>query len=179
MIPPKFKHICCVANREGLLLEGHRDTCVLTSAALHYVLGQLGIMARPLRIRAAVHHPSDRKKHGVVLGSDGDGFRLPKAKNDCWHGHLAVVADGSFLLDATIDQVIETEDWIEINEPFVGEVSSRFLMGEESLHVKHGNAEICYSAARKQVGFLSAPDWRYRSHWKPLALRILSKINAA
>ena len=173
---PKLKHICRVTNHEGFLLEGHRKTCVLTSAALHHVLAQLGIPARPLRIRAAVHHPSDHKKYGMILGSDGDGSRIPKARKDCWHGHLAMLAEGRFLLDAIIDQVTETESWIEINEPFIGEVSPRFLDGEESLHVAHGNAQICYSAARRQAGFRSAPDWRYRSHWEPLALRIMALL---
>ena len=48
--------------------SGSRDTCILTSFALHDVLQRLGYSSRPLRIEAAVF-PDDRKLYGTILGS--------------------------------------------------------------------------------------------------------------
>jgi hypothetical protein len=170
----RLQQICRTANREAFLLEATRKTCVLTSAALCHVLPQLGFTARPLRIRAAVHHPSDYTKCGVILGGNGDGTRPLKASPHCWHGHLGVIANEQYLLDATIDQAGDSQSWIRITEPFVSWVSPRFLSGAERvMQVSHGNAVINYSVAPKQVGFRSAPDFKYRSHWRPLAQRIL------
>lgn len=174
----ELRIIAKIANEESFKLDGRRDTCIATSAALNYVLPTYGFSARPLRIRVAVHHPTDNRAAGVVLGSDGDGTRLSKAGKDMWHGHLAVLADEKYLLDATIDQVNQNDKWhkwIKITEPFVGEIPDGFLDGK-SLISSHGNAHIGYSVSRKQNGFLSAPDWKFKSHWMPLANAIMRQL---
>lgn len=171
-----LKRICVIANREALKECGHRSTCILTSAALHYALSELGYMVRPVRIRASVHSQGP-KQYGVVLGSDGDGERLPKAKKDHWHGHLAVVVNEEFLVDATVDQTVEAESWIKMG-PFVGRVTPRWLAGQESLSMRHGNAHLSYSMFHRQTGFRSAPDWERRSHWMRIAQKILRSVLA-
>jgi hypothetical protein len=45
----KFQHLVTIANREAAKFNGSRDTCVLTSFALHDVLQRLGYDSRPLR----------------------------------------------------------------------------------------------------------------------------------
>ena len=56
----KFQKLVTTANRVAAKFNGARDTCVLTSFALHDVLQRLGHNSRPLRIEAAVF-PDDRK----------------------------------------------------------------------------------------------------------------------
>src|SRR5262245_32795004 len=78
------------ANRVTVKFNGSRDTCILTSFALHDVLKRLGYSSRPLRIEAAVF-PDDRKYYGTILGGAGDGSRRPAAAPGMWKGHLAVL----------------------------------------------------------------------------------------
>jgi hypothetical protein len=49
-----LENLVIVANRVAAEFNGARDTCVLTSFALHDVLRRLGYNSRPLRIEAAV-----------------------------------------------------------------------------------------------------------------------------
>jgi hypothetical protein len=56
----KLQQLVTIANRVAVEFnEGSRDTCILTSFALHNVLQWLGCNSRPLRIDAAVS-PDDR-----------------------------------------------------------------------------------------------------------------------
>src|SRR5258705_304899 len=164
------------ANKFAFEWCGHRSTCILTSAALVYVLRELGYEAFPVRVRCSVHHPTDRKLTGTVLGSDGDGCRRPAAGQDMWHGHLAVIAENRYLLDPTVDQVgygeHECNHWMRV-PPLVAEVSERFIRGEEGFSLEQGNANLYYNVRYKQAGFLSAPDWKCKSHWMPVAQSVL------
>jgi hypothetical protein len=177
---PGLTLLCQITNRIGWQINAKPDTCVLMSASLHEVLTRLGIPAEFLRVRAAVHCGcgcSPRSKHyGCVLGSNGDGTRLPAARPDHWHGHLVVVALGQYLLDATLDQVSVGHPWLAA-EPFVGEVTLEFLRGEKSLLATTGNAgsSVCYSAFPGRGGYKTAPDMR-PSHGRDIVRRVLQEL---
>jgi hypothetical protein len=55
----KFQKLVTIANQVATKFNGSRDTCILTSFALHDVLQRLGYNSRPLRIEAAVF-PDDQ-----------------------------------------------------------------------------------------------------------------------
>jgi hypothetical protein len=63
-----FQQLVTAANQVAAKFNGARDTCILTSYALHNVLQRLGHNSRPLRIEAAVF-PDDRRFYGSILGS--------------------------------------------------------------------------------------------------------------
>lgn len=171
-----MKSLTEAVNRFAFDWCGHRSTCVLSSAALVHVLRELGYDAMPLRVRCSVHS-SEPRQTGTVLGSDGDGCRQAAAGPDMWHGHLVVIAENRFLLDPSIDQVSEGEEcnrWMNV-PPLAVEVSERFIRGEEGFSFQHGNANLYYNARRRQVGFLSAPDWKRPSHWMPVARQVLNE----
>jgi hypothetical protein len=168
-----LKYLTRISNREALKYCGRRDSCILTSAAVIYVLRHLGYTASALRVKASVY--SNRHQDiGVVLGSDGDGYRLPRAEPRKWHGHLAVVVESRYLVDPTLDQVKDSQKWIRIH-PLVAEVSPVFLSGSERLVLSHGNATVAYKAFPGGGGFKHAPDFR-KSHWMPLAQNILIRM---
>jgi hypothetical protein len=96
-----------LANRSILDFHGSRGSCIFSSACVCDVLAQLGIEASPLRVTAKVFHPEPRK-YGCVLGSDGNGERMPAAGRDKWHGHLVSLVAERFLVDTTLDQVRDT-----------------------------------------------------------------------
>lgn len=172
IIPPnELVTLCKIANHRTFYHFGHRSTCILTSAALLHVLTELKYNAQPMRVRASVGS-DDPKLTGVLLGSDGDGTRRPKAQPGHWHGHLAVVADDSILIDATIDQTQEAHDWIQMG-PIVCPVTPEWLAGTDRIRVTSGNVNVSYFAFPGRGGFKSAPDWR-RSHWYWLARDILN-----
>src|SRR5262245_63909454 len=105
----KFQNLVTTANRVAAKFNQSRSTCILTSFALHNVLQRLGYNSRPLRIEAAVF-PDDRKFYGSILGGFSEPGRRRAASPGMWHGHLAVVVDNSWLLDATLDQA-NKEEW--------------------------------------------------------------------
>ena len=96
-----------------------------------------------------------------------------------WHGHLAVVVDDRWLLDATLDQANKPDEWPP--EAFVGPVvvklSDAFWREHGYVRVRMGATRATFSLYRRQVGFMHAGDAR-PSHWRPLAERILTKLNA-
>jgi hypothetical protein len=102
-----FQQLVVTANRIAAEFNGSRDTCILTSFALHNVLQRLGYNSRPLRIEAAIF-PNDQKLSGNILGSIERGARRA-ASPDMWWGHLGVVVDNDWLLDPTLDQANKKE----------------------------------------------------------------------
>ena len=165
-----LKEIARIANREARRLTGRRANCVLVSRVSCEVLPVLGDRCASTASKGSVHHPSDRRAIGNVLGSDGDG---PRSKPGMWKGHLVVLADQRWLIDATIDQNHGRNGWVELDDVFVGEVPIGFLEGEASCRSSLGNAEVSYRVRRRQVGWKSAPDWRRESNWEPLVRMVL------
>ena len=95
---------CALANKAIRKDYGRPDCCVFATGVCVEVLTHFGIKAEPLRVEAAIF-PNDRKHHGVVLGSFGDGSRQPAAAPDKWRGHLCTLVADVYLLDTTFDQV--------------------------------------------------------------------------
>jgi hypothetical protein len=186
-------NLVSIVNRELITEFGQADCCVLACATLVDVLSQLQIPARPLRIEASVSAPEGhpREHYGCVLGGDGDGTRRPAAGPKMWRGHLAVVADEHFLLDATLDQVNKSSPWLAA-KPFFHAVSPAFLDGKElswfglqdsqwhplaSWQTPWPGPRVRYTAFPGRGGYKSAPDWKRPSHRRILVERVLSAIN--
>jgi len=153
--------------------NGARDTCILTSYALHNVLQRLGYNSRPLRIEAAVF-PDDRKLYGSILGSwNGSRHAASPGK---WWGHLAVLVEEEWLLDPTIDQANKKE-WPRsiCVGPLAVRLTQKFWAERGSILVRTNGCTVRFSPHPRQNGFANAGDAR-PSHWKPLADRILRAV---
>jgi hypothetical protein len=150
--------LCRLANREAFAIYERRDSCISTSAALMDVLRALGIKADVMRVCAMVF--KDTTRTACSLGSDGDGTRRPAASPGMWRGHLAVVADGQFLLDPTLDQVNDTDPDFGA-EPFVSEIEPNFLVDPRSyLLSTTGASRVRYYAFPGRGGFKNTPAFR-------------------
>jgi hypothetical protein len=170
----KFQKLVTVANQIAVKFNGSRDTCILTSFALHDVLQRLGYISRSLRIEAAVF-PDDRKLYGNILGRIDPGCRR-RASPGKWWGHLAVVVDNDWLLDATLDQANERA-WPRVMHvgPLAIQLSEKFWMERGSILVQVNQCSVRFSPHPRQIGFTNAGDAR-PSHWKPLADRIFHAV---
>ena len=171
----KFQTLVTTANRVAAKFNGARDTCVLTSYALHDVCKRLGYNSRPLRIEAAVF-PDDRKFYGSILGGFSEPGRRRAASPGMWHGHLAVVVDDSWLLDSTIDQANKRE-WpraIHVG-PLAVRLTEKFWVEHGSILVRTNGCTVRFSPHPRQNGFANAGDAR-PSHWRPLADRIFHAV---
>ena len=169
-----FQELVTTANRVAFEFNGARDTCILTSFALHDALRRLGYSSRPLRIEAAVF-PFDRKLCGIILGSVNRG---PAASARMWRGHLAGVVDDDWLLDATLDQVNKRE-WPRAMRvgPLAVRLSEKFWAEYGSISVQTNDCGVRFSPYPRQVGFANAGDAR-PSHWRPLADQIFRALEA-
>lgn len=167
--------LCRLANREAFAVCGIRNSCILTSAVLRDVLEHLGIPAELMRVEAV----SFGTRGAVILGSEGDGTRRRAAAPSMWHGHLAVIAAGRFLLDPTLDQ-------IDGQEPFTSEITDAWLRGEETLWWLDGipakrvtgSGQVAetlrYRALPHRGGWKRAPDFRYVTRRRPVVNAVLS-----
>jgi hypothetical protein len=138
-----FYNACRYTNAVSVAFNnGHRDTCILTSAALRDVLRHFGYSAEMMRIEAAAANDAiDRA--ACILGSDGDGSRRQKANPGMWCGHVGVVT-GNVLLDPTLDQVNDTYTYLGATPMFV-----EFAAGQTVFFVPTGDngAEVRFKLA--------------------------------
>jgi hypothetical protein len=175
---PKFQKLVITANQIAVKFNGSRDTCILTSFALHDVLQRLGHNSRPLRIEAAVF-PDDRKLCGTILGGITSDYRRRAASPGKWWGHLAVLVEDKWLLDPTLDQA-NKRAWPQAMRvgPLAVQLSEKFWAERGSIMVQTNGCTIRFSPHQRQNGFANAGDAR-PSHWKPLADRILRAVERA
>jgi hypothetical protein len=180
MTSSKFQQLVDIANRIAVKFnDGSRDTCVLTSFALHDVLQHLGYNSRPLRIEAAIF-PDDRKFYGTIFGGWREpGFRQAAAAPGMWKGHLAVVVDDRWLLDPTLDQA-NKQEWpraIHVG-PLAVQLTQKFWAEHGSILIRTNGCTVRFSPHPRQNGFKNAGDAR-PSHWKPLADLIFQAVQQA
>lgn len=159
--PPELVKLTHGINKASFRVNRRRDTCILTSNALHFVFGLLERQSRLVRVTLAVF-PKDRKHYAASLGSMGDGTRRPKAGHRMWNGHLAVLVEEKWLCDATADQA--NQEGIEV-PPLVVEMES--LDPWKATHFKVNNCDARYNLYHRQAGFRWAGDAR-PSHWMPV-----------
>lgn len=165
----RLTKICEAVNAAAWDHLGYRNSCILSSAALLYVLTELGIEAAPLRVEAGVF--CDGPRQATILGWLGDGSRQPAAGPRKWRGHLAVVASGRYLMDPTIDQAFDERGV----KPDVVDVGTAFISERMTFYTRNGDASIRYKSLPDKGGFKSAPDWR-RSHWIGVAEDALASL---
>jgi hypothetical protein len=119
-----LRNLVILTNKEAFKFNERRDTCVLTSYALHSVLQQIGFSSSLLRVEAGIF-PDDRRCCGTILGSGP--LNRNASKPGMWKGHLVVVVGDQWLLDATLDQA-NKDEWPNTARvgPIVVELTSRF-----------------------------------------------------
>jgi hypothetical protein len=171
----RLQALVTLANRIARKFNGSRDTCILTSFALNDALQRLGYNSRPLRIEAAVF-PDEPKAVGTILGWSNPPERRRAATPDHWWGHLAVLVDEMWLLDATLDQANKRE-WPRSMRvgPLAVRLSENFWAERGSTMVRTNGCEVRFSPHPKQNGFAHAGDAR-PSHWRPLADLIFEAV---
>jgi len=179
-IQSKLQAIVNLTNKVALdYSDGCRNTCILSSYALTHVLQQLGYdEAHPVRVQATVA-PLDFSG-GAILGS----VERPReaAGPGMWHGHLTVAIGKQWLLDPTIDQANNPEWGSEARAtPVVIRLPADFWTVSSHPYLPNvvmpvNGTWVKYKLHPRQVGFANARDAR-RSHWLPLANKILSMIH--
>ena len=155
-----FQNLVATANQVAAKFNGTRDTCVLTSYALHDVCKRLGYKSRPLRIEAAVF-PDDRKFYGTILGGFSEPGRRQAASPGMWRGHLAVLVEDAWLLDPTLDQANKKE-WpraIHVG-PLAVRLTKKFWAEWGSILVRTNGCTVRLCPHPRQNGFANAGDAR-------------------
>lgn len=161
-VPGDLQRWCNLANRAAWIDMGEPDTCILTSHALAAYLELMGREPRLVRVEAAAFGP----RTGHILGSEGNGTRMPAAAPGMWNGHLAVACDGH-LLDPTIDQM-NLDDHNQFSfAPLVFGLPVWWDEGRAIFFTDGGGNMLRYTKFSRQAGWKSAPDAR-PSHWRPV-----------
>jgi len=104
---------CMLANRLILAHYQSLDSCIFSTGVVCEVLSHFGFKAVPLRVEAAVF-PTNNKQTGCILGSEGDGTRMPAASPGCWLGHLVSLIENEYLMDTTLDQANDVYAYLQV-----------------------------------------------------------------
>jgi hypothetical protein len=173
----RFQDLVNLTNEEAFAFTGKRDTCVLTSHALNFVLRELGFTSRLLRIEAAVF-PNDKRMCGTILGSQPPS-RKAAAPRGMWNGHVGVVIGKTWLLDPTLDQA-NKDEWPHNTHvgPMVMRLNEQFWRPGGFVLMRTGVTSVRFSLHHRQVGFARAGDAR-PSHWRPLADQIMHRLKGS
>jgi hypothetical protein len=170
-VPERLRQITHLTNKVGFRLLRTRDNCILCSYALAHVLKILGYQATPTRVTLGIF-PEKPKSHGVVIGSDGEGQRLPKASKGKWYGHLCVVAEGKWILDPTSDQ----SNRHDIRLPVITAALASVTPDGPTTYLNVGGCDVRYNVFWHQKGFATSPASR-RSHWIDVADGVLFELS--
>jgi hypothetical protein len=155
----RFQDLVELTNAEAFKFTGSRSTCVLTAHALNFVCQRLELSSRVLRIESAVF-PNEQKLCGTILGAQSRERREAASPGNWW-GHLGVVIDEKWLLDATLDQANKRE-WPR--DAHVGPMAVRLpakfwapwgstLVPALSPTGLPAKSRVRFSPHRRQVGF--------------------------
>ncbi len=161
----QLNQFCLLANREIFRFYGSRGSCIFSTGVCCDVLQHFGFKAEPLRVEAALFH-DDRKFHGCILGSNGDGTRRAAAGKDKWIGHLITLLDGVYLLDTTLDQANDVNPHLKAKPVVIDLRTTTWfqpnLRGGQCTGLLRlwDDVQVRYSPAWRQTGFRHAGDFR-------------------
>jgi hypothetical protein len=174
------------ALRRAILRHYTPDSCVASSAIGKLILDSLGIPCEPLSVKLMLanqafvqclerygHVPQNAEErerwfvqtgaHALGLGMVDPNWQGPALVNGL---HLALLVDGSYLWDLSIDQASRPAYGIVIKEPFLGDLSNsprrrQFLRGQEQIVWEApGHGVAVYGVKPKDKRYLKHPNWR-------------------
>jgi hypothetical protein len=152
----RLVQICRAVNDAISDADGNTNYCIFASAILQDVLMALGHEAGVMRVEAALSLDPNHDKV-VILGLIGGDIRL-RPPPDMWSGHLIAIADGQYLLDATLDQVNERHGMAF--EPLVAVAPRWWFDGDKPIFIPVDGRVARYTAFPNRGGFKYAPDFR-------------------
>jgi hypothetical protein len=165
--------MCALFNREIFEFYESRDSCIFSTAVVCDVLRRTldWPHIHPMRVEAAVF--PEKNGPGCVLGSAGDGSRLPAAEPGMWHGHLVTViqdsdGDDEYLIDTTLDQVNINHPELDARPCVVYLPHTRWqepprwegaLKWTGNMHLFGNGTTVRYCKFHRQNGWKSAADF--------------------
>lgn len=133
-------HLRHAVNRAIRGPDGETNYCLFASAVLQDVLKALGLEASVMRVETSLSPDTDHKA-SVGLGR-----------------HVIAIADGQYLLDATLDQANE-EDGMAF-QPLVAVAPRWWFKGGRPIFIPTDGGVVRYVAVPKRSEFKYAPDFR-------------------
>ena len=176
--------------RRSILRHYKADSCVASTAIGKLVLDALEIPSEPISVKlmlanaawvARAEHegrpPRDRaetERWYIESGAHGIGLGIPD-KDPNTHPlvnglHLALLVDGNYLWDLSIDQASRPQHNIVIKEPFLGDFSksptrAKFLKGQAQIVWQApGQGIAVYSLKPRDRRYLEHVNWRADGH---------------
>jgi len=176
--------------RRAILRHYNPDSCVASTAIGKLVLDALEIPSVPVSVKLMLanqawvaranrdeHVPRDRaetERWFIESGAHAIGLGVPD-KNPDSHPlvnglHLALLVDGNYLWDLSIDQASRPQHNIVIKEPFLGDFSkspirAKFLKGQAQIVWQApGQGIAVYSIKPRDHRYLEHINWRADGH---------------
>jgi len=177
--------------RRSILRHYNPDSCVASSAIGKLVMEGLGIPCEPIsvkvmlanvqwlnRAQAAGHVPQSREETErwfIESGAHAIGLGVPERNNPdippSINGlHVALLVDGGYVWDLSIDQASRPLHGIVIREPFLGDISHsprrrKFLRGQEQITWEApGQGLIVYTIKPTDHRYEQHVNWRADGH---------------
>lgn len=170
------------ATRETVLKRWNPDSCIASTRVAMEVCRDFGLRSYPLEVVAAF---ATRKAYGLMAqnlphkGVEGAwsvalGFprtekeRLAREKpivGNTWYGHLVLMVENEWLLDASADQASRPQHGM-IVKPFARHVGPRFATeGSEDSWFAHDTYHEYVSSPSVDKRWKESPDWYDKERW--------------
>lgn len=170
------------------------DSCIASTRIAIAVLGAFGLRVEPIsatvQIDNAILHrllsgnptPSaaDVKTwqalgaHGVAIGQ---GIPARRMDNDGWHGHLIAVANGTWLIDASADQMNRPKAGIELPGVFVSRLPTPLPACPSAIEMDLPNgAYLTYGLHPSNRTFRTARDWELSGRAQAVVQKIVGAM---
>jgi hypothetical protein len=176
--------------RRAILRHYNVDSCVASSAIGKLVLDHLGFDAQPVSVKAMLanqafvesaeraghvpHSAGERERWFTESGAHAIGLGIYDPKTDVpaiINGlHVALLVNGEWLWDLSIDQASRPQHGIVITEPFLGAVSlsprrRQWLRGQATITWQApGHGMIAYRLKPNDRRYEQHTNWRLDGH---------------
>ena len=178
--------------RPEILRDHSPDSCVASTWITVEVLRRLGIKAESLEVRLSVGNPAYERLVGEIgppqtkealeewfdqHGADVTGIGFDPASPSSIGGHIVALADGWYLVDASIDQASNPSTGIVPPGVHIGRVDARFLMGRPQ-RLDTADLFIEYQRHEVPTSWRESIDWGSNPQTESAVARIESLLKA-
>jgi hypothetical protein len=189
---PQILNLLLKHGRPEILKEFRADSCIVSTIIGIDVLSHFNVLANPLpvqvtiwnpafckRIQAGQPFPKDIQELDVWVKEDGAwnvGLGLGgDPEPGKWPGHLAVLAEGKYLIDLSLDQASRPHRNINL-EPLGMLVTEEFVTGKEPKIIQINDCVLRFLASPGNLGYSKSSDWSIRRRRADVVSAIIRKV---
>lgn len=189
---PNILNLLIQHGRPEILKEFRADSCIVSSIIGIDVLSYFNVLANPLPIQVTIWNPAFCKRinDGQPFPKDIDELNVWVKEDGAWNvglglggdpepgkwpGHLAILAEGKYLIDLSLDQASRPHHNINL-QAFGMTVTEEFVAGMEPKIIQMNDCVLRFLASPGNTGYTRSSDWSIRRRRIDVVNAIIKKV---